>query len=704
MDDISKSVVKKDHKEKMSGKAVYAPDFSLDGMIYGKVVRSKVAHGRIKEIKLPKLPEGYFSVDASDIPGEQGVKIITSDLPIFNNDEIRHMAESILMIVGPDIKKVRELADSVEIEYEELKAVYTIDEATETIVEYSYKAGEAVDDVFSRASKIVEETFETGYQEQAYIEPQGAIGHWHDGIITVYGSMQCPFYVRDALMQALSLDEEHAQVIQTTTGGGFGGKEDYASLLGCQVAIASYKTGKPVKMILDRRDDMSTTTKRHPAKLTYKAAIDENNKVVAIKADIRLNAGAYEGLSRVVLQRSIIVACGVYNIPNVEVYGAAMRTNTVNNGAFRGFGAPQSVFAVETLMNHIARQLSVDELDFKMRHFVKQGDSTSTGGKFHHHVSLNELVEKACELSEYRSKHKEYSMEQSGRYRRGIGMSIFLHGCGFTGAAEKDFIKAKLKLEKYEDGTVEILASNTDIGQGLKTTFSKVAAKELDIPLDKVIVKNPDTFRVPNSGPTAASRSLLITGKLIERAARKLKHEWKDSEHQIIIENYEHPDFMIPWDIYAFSGDAYPTYAYGVNVIETELDTVTGNTRLIDVTGVFDVGKCVDETIMRGQAEGGMLQGIGYGSMEKMESVNGVIKQSSFTDYMIPTAMDTVPFKIAFIDNPYEGGPSGAKGAGELTLVGAAPAYEAAIEQATKVDMFSIPVTPEKIIKAVSRE
>ena len=170
----------------------------------------------------------------------------------------------------------------------------------------------------------------------------------------------------------------------------------------------------------------------------------------------------------------------------------------------------------------------------------------------------------------------------------------------------------------------------------------------------------------------------MITGKLIERAAKRLKEEWRTGEYQEIIEDYQHPDFMIPWDINTFQGDAYPTYAYGV----------------------YDVGKCIDTTIMHGQAQGGMLQGIGYGSMEKMENVDGVIKQSSFTDYMIPTSMDTVPNKIAFIDNPYEGGPSGAKGAGELTLIGGAPAYEAAIEQAIRKPLYQIPVTPERMLKA----
>lgn len=700
MIDISTPVVRKDHHEKASGLAEYISDKDFEDCYYGKMVRSTVAHGKIIDIKLPELPAGYEVVKVSDIPGQLGLKVITSEQPIFANEEVKYLSESVLMICGPDKVEVERLAKEVQVVYEELPAVLSIDESVENAVAYSYKKGEDIENVFTNSPLVVEETFETGYQEQAYLETQGATGVWHDGIITVYASMQCPYYVRDALMQAMDLDADHVQVIQTTTGGGFGGKEDYPSLIACQVAVAAKKTGHPVKMILNRRDDMATTPKRHPAKMIYKAALDENHNLIGVKADIKLDAGAYPGLTSVVLQRSLIVATGVYNIPNLDIKGAAALTNMVSNGAYRGFGAPQSIFAIETLMNHIANKIGEDPLDFKLRHMVKQGDSSSTNGKYHQHVPLPEMVEKAVELSDYRNKFQEYSKPQTGRHRRGIGMSLFLHGAGFTGSAEKDFIKARLKLVKYEDDTVEILASNADIGQGLKTTFAKVCAKELELPLDKIKIVNPDTFRVPNSGPTVASRSLMITGKLIEKAAKRLKEQWDSGKYQEIIEDYKHPDFMIPWDLDKFQGDPYPTYSYGINVVEVESDTVTGNTKLLDVVGVYDVGKCIDDIIMEGQAQGGMLQGIGYGSIEKMENVGGVIKQSSFTDYMIPTAMDTVPFKIAFIDNPYDGGPSGAKGAGELTLVGGAPAYEAAVEQAIGREMYVIPVTPERMMKA----
>ncbi len=700
MKDISVPVEKKDHRMKMSGRAEYTADMKLPGMLYSSFVRSEVPHARIKDIKLPVLPDGYFSVSGSDIPNNH-CACITDEQPVFADKEVMFVGEAILLICGPDEKTVKQLCAETEVIYEELPAVLSLDEATEVALGYEYHKGDT-ETVFNNADRVISETFRTGYQEQAYIETQSAVGVWDKdkGKAILYGSMQCPYYVHSALMHSFELDESHVRVVQEVTGGGFGGKEDFPSLLGCQAVAAARKSGHPVRIVLNRREDMSVTTKRHPAILKYDAALDKEGHITGLRADIRMDSGAYPGLTSVVMQRTLLAALGVYKIDNLDVKGRAMTTNLVNNGAYRGFGAPQAFFAIETLMNHIADKLGVSPLAYRQMHFVKQGDETGTGGKFWHHVPIPEMIAKAEEMSDYSKKYEEYSLPQSGRYRKGIGMSIFFHGCGFTGSAEKDFIKSKLTLHKYADDRVEILASNTDMGQGLKTTFSKIAAKVLDIPYEQIIIENPDTDRVPNSGPTVASRSLMIDGKLIERAAARLKEIWKPGKEQEIMEQYKEDRECVPWDIEKFHGDAYPTFSWGLNVVELQEDILTGNTDLLGVWGIYDVGHVIDERIMEGQAQGGILQGIGYGSMEHMEAFKGRIRQNSFTDYMIPTAMDTVNNGIAFIDNLYKDGPFGAKGAGELTLVGAAPAYEAAVEQASGKHFMEIPLTPEKILLA----
>ncbi len=699
MDDISISVKKKDHDIKASGKAVYIADMKFEDMLYGVLVRSTVSCGEILQVECPVLPAGYFYIDAKDVPAKNGLKVLTSEQPVFAEKQVKYTGEAIAMIAGPDPGITSDLAARVKVTYKAGKPVLTIEDAKENIAEYHYTKGDP-EKAFMEASSVYEETFSTSYQEQAYLEPQGAVGLWENGKITVYGSMQCPYYVKNAVMFTMGLDEDHVRIVQTVTGGAFGGKEDYPSLMGCHVAVAAKKCGYPVRLIYNRREDMSVTPKRHPALMKYRVALDRNGGITGFRADIRINGGAYSGLSSVVLQRAIIAACGAYRIDNLDVTGQAVITNTVPNGAYRGFGAPQAFFAVETLMNHLAAKLHTTPLDFRKKYIVRQGDSTSTNGCFKYHVPLQEMLEKAEEISSYSRRFAAYSEPQNGRYRKGIGLSLFFHGCGFTGSAEKDFIKSVIRMVKYKDDTVEIFAANTDMGQGLKTTFSKIASRVLGIPLDHIIINNPDTDTCPNSGPTVASRSLMIVGKLVERGAQRLKDEWVSGKKNEIVEHYKHIE-RIPWNMDTFQGDAYPEYSWGLNVIEVKLDTLLASTELTGVWGVYDVGKAIDTNIIIGQAEGGMLQGIGYGSMEKMEDKDGRIFQPSFTDYMIPTAKDTVPFKITLIDNPYEGGPFGAKGAGELTLIGGAPAYEAAVEQASGKHFSSLPLTPEKIMEAL---
>lgn len=695
---ISQPIRKKDHTEKMNGEARYIADYHLDRMLYAKILRSAKPCARIKEIKIPELEEGYSIIDYKDVPGANVLRVTNSEQPVFAEQEVKFIGEAILMVVGKEEAKVNQLVASIEVIYEMKTPTLSIEDATEIGAEYSYSKGNP-EKAFSEAARIIEETFYTGYQEQAYIEPQGVIACYENGKATIYGSMQCPYYVKDAVALALGFEGDRVQIIQATTGGGFGGKEDYPSILACQAAVAAVKLQQPVRLLLNRREDMAVTTKRHPAKLVYKAALNSDNQIIGMDVDITLDGGAYAGLSSVVLQRSIIAATGVYLIPEIKVHGRVVLTNTVPTGAFRGFGAPQSFFAIETFMNHLAEQLEETPLEFKKRYLVKQGDATATGGIFHQAVLLPEMLEKIENMSGYNEKKASYR-NQTGRYRKGIGMSIFLHGCGFTGSGERDHIKSVVRLVKHEDDTVEILASNTDIGQGLKTTFSKVVAEVLEIPVSQIIVLNPDTDRVPNSGPTVASRSLMIVGKLLERAAKRLKDTWKPGEYQLFEEHYKQP-YMIPWNPDTFSGDAYPAYSWGVNAVEVEVDTLLATTRLLGVWGVFDVGTVIDDTIMRGQIEGGMLQGLGYGSLEKLECVCGQIRQNSMTDYMIPTAKDTLPFEIATIENPYEDGPFGAKGAGELTIIGTAPAYAQAVSQAIGKKLYSIPVLPEKLIELV---
>ncbi|OIK06285.1 aldehyde oxidase [Bacillus sp. MUM 116] len=708
--DISTSVPKKDHKGKVSGQLPYISDLKVENMVYGVLVRSPIAYGKIISIKLPSLPEGYEAVGAEHIPGPNYVKIIKEDQPIFANEWVNYIGEPILMLVGKDLNILYRLVDEVKIDFEEHQAIYTLDEAIQQksasgVVMASYEFGEGLEIISAiehGAHKIIEEEYNTGYQEHVYLEPQGMLAIYKKNEIVVQGSMQCLYYIKNALLNALACDDDEVRVVQSPTGGGFGGKEEYPSMMACHVAVAANAVKKSVMLVYDRSEDMLVTTKRHPAKIKYRTSLDQEGNILSMCVDLFLDAGANEGLSSVVLQRALLNSAGVYKIPHFHAKGFVLKTNTVPNGAFRGFGAPQSFAGIESHMGHLSKLANIEPLEYKRKYLVKQGDPTITKGKFRDPILMEEMIEDLLNSSEYKKKKEDFqrSNQQNYRYKKGIGTSLFLHGCGFTGSGERDHIKATVKLVKSKDGKVMLKISNSDMGQGIYTTLSKIVAKELDLPYEKVLYPTPDTKEVPDSGPTVASRTTMIVGKLLERAAKKLKAQWKPGVEQEVIENYVHRE-MIPWDEKAFTGDAYPAYSWGVNIVEVEVDTLTGNIKLEKVYGNYEVGKVIDERIMKGQIDGGLAQGLAYGYLEKMTSKQGRILQKSISDYGPPTSLDVVSIESKVFDNPYADGPYGAKGAGELTLIGGAPAVQAAIEEALQTTFQQIPITPEVIIESL---
>ncbi len=705
-DKISDAINRVDAFDKCTGKTKYINDFKFDGMLYAKTLRSTRPRAKIKSIHIPELPDGYYIVDKNDVPGRNRVKILIYDQPFFAEDVVNYIGEPILLVVGPHREKILHILSQIEVNYEDLEPVLTMDDALSAdsprifgrdncFVDYKYYKGNP-EKAFANAQKIIQRTYRTGYQEHIYIEPQGVIGLFEDGKIKVYGSIQCPYYVKRALAEGLDFDEDKIRVIQVATGGAFGGKEEYPSIIAGQVAFASIKTKRPVKLILDRKEDIIATTKRHPSITHYRTALDENNNIIAMDVDIKFNAGAYAGLSDVVLQRGMFSAAGVYNVPNIIVRGRAVCTNNVPAGAFRGFGAPQVFFAVESHFDEIAEEIGENPLDFRMRHIIKKGERTSTGGILRQEVKLPQMVERVNELSHIRNKWKRYS-EQKGSIRRGIGISMFYHGCGFTGKGE-EIIQGKATLRKYPDGKVEILVSNVEMGQGALTALRKIVARTLQIPIQDVIYENPDTDRVPDSGPTVASRTVMIVGGLLKKCAEEMKSRWNQQDKMEISRVYKHPDY-IQWDQEAMCGDAYPTYSWGINVVEIKVDTITYEITPEKVWAIFDVGIPIDEKMLRGQFDGGIVQGLGYAYMEIMQSSNGKLIQDSITDYIIPTANDVPEIVSETIDNPYEYGPFGAKCAGELPFVGAAPALASAVRNALHTEISQIPITPEMLMK-----
>jgi len=695
MKDISTSIVKLDATDKATGKSLYINDIEVPGLLHAKTVRSKHAKAKIISRTYPVLPEGYYIVDHTDIPGTNYIKMIFDDWKIFAEDEVEFYLEPIALILGPDKEVVQELVEKVEIEYKVETPEF---EFNNSAVHFNFNKGN-IDKAVEDSDQVISITYDTPYQEQLYIEPQGMIGYFEEGQVTLIGSIQCPYYVKNAVIQILNCDEDYVRVKQATVGGAFGGKEEFPSLLACQLAIAIDKFKVPISLIYEREEDMETTTKRHPATLKMTGYI-KDNKINGLKCTVGIDAGAYIGLSGVVLSRALIASTGAYTINNLEVDGDVYITNTVPNGAYRGFGAPQMFFAIEMFVHHVAKEIGVDPLLLRKDMLAKQNDRTSTNGTFRDPIIMNEMLEKALKESDYVRKVNEYKVDGSFR---GIGMSWFLHGCGFTGSGEATHIKALVELEKNEKDQVIILIAAVDMGQGINTSMRKLVSSLLEIPIEDVIYNLPDTNKVPDSGPTVASRTMMIVGGLVARAARQIKENWKAGEYQKVSERYKQPEY-IKWDEETFQGDAYPAYSWGINIVEVEVDKRTYEVTVKDEWSVYDVGKAIDEQIILGQVDGGQLQGLGYGYLEIMNHKDGKIQHKNVTDYIIPTAVDTPKMHTYIMDNPYPLGPYGAKGAGELTLVGGAPAIALAIENAIDKKITKIPVSPEYIMELINHE
>jgi CO/xanthine dehydrogenase Mo-binding subunit len=736
---IGRPVPRKEGRAKVTGAARYVDDLQLPDMLYGTTVRSHVPRGLIRNVIFGEgIPWDEFTVvTARDVHGANYVALILNDQPYLADAVVNHSEEPILLLAHPDKYLLEEARRRVRVEIEPLPAVFTIEEALapaeiiwgEDNVFKSFLVEKGnVDEVWSDPEVVVVEgEYRTGAQEQLYIETNGVIAtaNAEEGV-TVRGSMQCPYYVHKALVKLFDLPEEKIRVVQTETGGGFGGKEEYPSMIAGHAALLAWKSGRPVKMIYDRAEDMAATTKRHPSRTRHRTAVTRDGRLVGMEIDFVVDGGAYATLSSVVLSRGTIHAAGPYNCPNVRIRSRAVATNVPPHGAFRGFGAPQSIFALERQLDKVAAAVGLTPEELRRRNFITQGETTATGQVIREEVDLAGLLDRAFELTDYRQKRERFARENVGaRTKRGIGFASFMHGAGFTGSGEK-YLQSIVGCEATPEGRVRVLSASTEIGQGTNTIFAQIAADALGLDYETVEVAQPDTADVPNSGPTVASRTTMIVGKLVEEAALQLKETLKEAglledsytadewaracakyvaRHGALksFRQYRQPE-NVEWDDEHYRGDAYGAYAWAVYVAEVSVDTVTYEARVEDFVAVQEVGRVIHPVLAAGQIEGGVAQGIGWTLYENVVWRDGRMTNGQMTNYIIPTSADIPPIRVHFFENPYAGGPGGAKGIGELPMDGPAPAILNAVEQATGVAFDFVPLTPEAVMDALEAE
>jgi CO/xanthine dehydrogenase Mo-binding subunit len=721
---------------KLSGREFYVDDVPLEGFLWGGTVRSPAARGRIVDIRFPVwfADADFVVVNAAKIPGVNCIYLKSEDQPALADSVVRHVHEPILLIAHASRELVRRAVAETEVlierdepwfDFESPPPAGAIQHGADNVFKHIEIVRGDVDAAMAAARIIVEGTYRTGAQEHVYIENQGMIAHVENGVVVLRGSMQCPFYVLKALEKLLAVGPEGVRVVQTPTGGGFGGKEEYPSVIAAHAALLALEAGRPVKLVYERVEDMAATTKRHPSVVRHRTAVSPDGVLLAQDIEMRLDGGAYTTLSPVVLSRGCIHAAGPYRCEHVRIVGDVVLTNRVPYGAFRGFGNPQACFAFERHMDAIARRLGLDPVEVRRRNLIRDGDRTATGQVIDDGTDREALLEQALALASFEEKRGAHSLFNAGSpdRRRGIGLAFYHHGAGFTGAGEVH-MDSRVHVAGLPDGRVEVRAASTEMGQGTTTIFTQLAAGRLGLLADDIVIAQPDTHAVPDSGPTVASRTAMIVGHLVERGCDDLRekvgltsaargslvrdaiiawHDEHDADEVVGEGRYLAPP-GVDWDENTYRGAAYGTFTWAAHVAEVEVDLRTWTARVIDYVAVQDVGTVLNRVLARGQIQGGVVQGIGWALLEEVVEAEGAMHNTQLTNYIIPTSGDVPPIRVAFVENPYPYGAGGAKGLGELPLNGPAPAIASAVAAALGVEPTAIPLTPERIMALAGRQ
>ena len=720
-----KKVKKIDALSKLSGSALFINDYYEENMLNAMFLYSKISHGKIKNVIFPKeydLKE-FIIVDAKDIPGKNLVENPVMDLPLFAQDEINFIGQPILAVAHKDKKTVFDFINKIKVEYEEFPAKIFYKETLEDENNAFPCPKELISDPFkseiiinNHKEKPIDPTwiklhnvYYTPHQEQLYLEPQGAYAKYDVATKSIFVkiSCQCPFYVHEAIEIFFGKEANKVEIeVPDNIGGAFGGKEDYPNIIAGVVALLSYKSkGKTVKIVFDRDDDINITTKRHPSRTEITSYTNpKTKKLEKLIIDFRLDAGAYQTLSPVVLARGTLHAAGVYKCDDVYIKGRLFKSNTPPNGAFRGFGAPQSMFALESHVEEISSKLNIPSLEFRKINMFNKEDSHPTTQKVDIE-SAKEAIDKIVKLANYEEKIKEYAKfnKQNNSLKKGIGLSVVMHGGGFTGTGER-VINSKIKIEINKKAIVKIFVSSTDMGQGAATTLAQCFAEEINHSFSKTLYQTPNTTKTPNSGPTVASRTIYIVGNMLRKLAKDIKNELKFTsledfvkENQEMFPKFFHASFEmdpnISFDVAKYYGTAYKDYSWAACIAEIEYDCNTYSVNLKKLWNVLDIGKLINKEICEGQIQGGAVQGAGYALTEYIERNN--MRGKSITDYVVPTSLDAPELIVDFINEDSDL----PKGLGEIPMNFPAPAIRNAFYNATGIFMNEIPLVPESIMK-----
>jgi CO/xanthine dehydrogenase Mo-binding subunit len=734
---------------KVTGSAKFAEDFNIQHQLYGKVLRAAHPHAKILRIDTAgaeKLEGVEAVLTARDIPGEKVFGIVVKNQAILAIDKVRYLGDGVALVAARSKEIAEQAITLIDVEYQALPVVSDPEESLKsdapkihgddnTFVHHKVRKGD-IEKGFAEADFIIERKFKTQFIEHSYIEPEAVLAEPAEhGGVRVTGSVQNLFSSRRSVAAALKLDLNKVQIIQATLGGSFGGKDEVMTTMCCRAALLALKTGKPVKMVNSREESMIESYKRHPYVLYYKWGVKNDGTFTAMESKCIADGGAYASMSPFVTWRSVVQATGPYYCENVKTDVFAVYTNNNYTGAMRGFGSPQVNFAIESLMDEIAERVGKDPLEIRMQNGFDTGAITATGQELKHHVSLKEVITTSANSVDFLRKWRENRIPNSSPKKRGIGLACSYRGVAL-GAEGTDAAGTIVSVQT--DGSVIVSSGITDMGQGAQTQMSQIAAEVLGIGMERIQFLNTNTSRVPDSGPTVASRGTIMGGAAAKKAAEIVRStmisvasektglspdslDMKDnylvdarnnsrlmsfSELALACFNKGKPTYGFGWhkspptfwDEEHGKGEAYFTFVYGANIAEVEVDTETGKVDVLNFVSAHDVGKAINRNTVLGQFYGGVAMGLGYGILEEFNIEDGKPSQLNFDEYLIATSMDVPPIKGFIIEHEDAAGPFGAKSIGEPANELAAPAILNAIYNATGKRIYELPATLERVL------
>lgn len=753
---IGSEVARVDGLAKVKGSAIYGDDLVLKNMLYGVCRYTDIAAGFIEKLDLTgaeQVPGVVKIATFADIPGETHIGVVIPDYPPIIDREIAFRGDVIAVIAAETQEAACLAAEKIKIVYRPLTPLTSVREALSpgarlihsdrenNIINHHHTVKGDIEAGFSASCHVFEQDYEVGFQEHGYIEPESitAAIDANDSIMTLYGSVQNAHRVRGMVARYLGLPQAKVNVRRSVLGGSFGGKDDIIDHLACRAALLAQLTGRPVKMTYNREQSMRESYKRHPYLMHYKIGLDDQARIQAIKIDILADGGSYAGQTVFVTWRSSVQAAGPYNIPNVRVDVTGVYTNNNYTSAYRGFGAPQVIFANESLMDEVAEQLGISPIELRMRNALQQGDTSMAGQVFsEHRVSAQQVLQTAIDGTDFIAKREHYRRlnRQNGPVKYGIGLALSHRGCSL-GAEGLDASSALIQVNA--DGSVNISTSVSENGQGLATTMSMIAGEAFGLSLDRITFTDPATAMIADGGSTVASRGTLMGGQAILSAANKIKQRMADAIAEklgatgiadLVWENgkvfnrlqpYNRLDFHqvvemtkatganlsaygwhvapdIHWDEEKGCGSPYFTWVYGCQVADIAVDTRTGKISFNQITAVHDVGKVINKVGFEGQVCGGVVQGmIGYGMLEEFNIELGEVKSENFDTYLLPTIKDVPEINIIPVENHDKAGPYGGKVIGEPVLELGGAALNNAVCFALERRNYVLPLTLEQV-------